>query len=1149
MGKETFGKTWWGSQWLEALTEIDYSNRIPRGKSYARTGKVSKIKINRGQIQATVQGSRPRPYSVTLEMGPFPKTTINKFINQILKYPTIVSKLLNGKMDPLLLDIADDLGLQLFPEKSDDMGMHCSCPDWAVPCKHIAAVIYRVCSDIDNNPFVLFEFRDVDLVGLLKKKKINVFEDYNKQIPSLTKFIKGQTKKAKAKASERPIQDFSQLENRTQQLLKLLQNEPVFSLSGNFKTTYSKLLLKIGREAKQLLTDQSMWEYKFDEKIESIVTDSQFSIAWSGDNLNFSPVTLATIMNMSPQLLERYHPSIGHHQELFRLAAHCVHKGLATPKILEQNKKYRIIWMPAILDKKLKSIIASLSPDFGVWLDAKGKTKGNQTLTLGLAITHIINTLYSNIKSDRLIEMFFGGRWTTFNGLSEASIPASIMRWLQLYYFDLGDHYPVLEIDDKKQDEFALNITIGHKGQKLKAPQKFADFIKEEKDLIKLYDFFKDLDLLSTYIEKVGDYINSKGKAPIIYNNQTFPHFLFEISPVMDLLDIKIVLPKALKYLIRPRPSISVSKTSSMSSGLLGLAGLLEFDWAVSLGDNLVSYQEFKNIIKNATGLIRHKGTYIYLNESELLKLQKQLENPKDLSSMEVLRTALAENYQGAPIQLSAQAKKMLKELTNIKLIPPPKRLEATFRPYQHSGYSWLVKNAKLGIGSIIADDMGLGKTIQVIGFIAHLVEQKMLGKKKCIIIVPTSLIPNWEAEFLKFAKHIDLFTFYGPKRDPKAIQDHSIILTTYGIIRSSIHSLKKYKWAVSIIDESQNIKNPTAQQTKAVKSLKTDHRIAMSGTPVENRLMDYWSVMDYANKGLLGNKTNFAKAYEKPIAKEHNKQVLQQFTNITAPFILRRLKTDKSIISDLPDKIMLDSYAELVPAQAALYQKVVDEAIQLISEAPTDNNKALFKRQGLVLQMILSLKQICNHPSQWLKDGKTDPALSGKSTLLLEKIEEILDAGEKLLIFTQYKEMGDILQHFLAEQTGITPLWLHGGVSMAKRKKMVQEFQEMPHKKIFILSLKAGGTGLNLTAANHVIHYDLWWNPAVEAQATDRAFRIGQTKNVMVHRFITKNTFEEKINDLINSKKELADLTVNTGEKWIGQLSNQELAELFRIS
>ncbi|MEE9373781.1 MAG: DEAD/DEAH box helicase [Saprospiraceae bacterium] len=1150
MARETFGKTWWGEQWLKALTNIDYSNRIPRGLSYARTGKVSEIKLADGKIISFVKGSRPSPYKVELKMEQFGKKKMESLLDKIIEYPTIVSRLLNGKMDPLLLEVANRTGLYLFPRESKDMEMKCSCPDWAVPCKYIAAVVYKVCSDIDNNPFVLFDFRGSDLRSLLLKRDIDVYAIHNRSVTIYDDFLNENLAIINNESKVEKTIDLSRLRNRLEEICGLLEDDPAFFTFGNFKSKYISHLSKIGKKAEKILADKLILSDVLEEFPEVISGDNKKSITWNGEIIEVEDgFNLSGIWSLENEQLENCHPCFSHFSILLRLALHCIGKCLITPKFVEKEDHFIVMWMPALLDDVLTNIVENIEPKYG-FLFNNGQKVASVYLSLGFTITHLVRA-FSDIdeRSEYLEKLFFSNQKTVFDGLSESSVASSIAHWLQLFYFDLGDFYPVLKINEIALCQFGIEIMVGNKRSALAAPQKFSDFVKTTKHKNELFDFFKDLDLLSIYMSEVGAYINSRGVKPMIFDEISLPKFLFDINPIMSLLGIKVVLPKSLKKLIKPRPSIKVSSSGSQSSGVLGLAGLLNFDWRISMGEEIVSYSEFKKIVKSAGRLVKYKGTYVFIDDHDMMKLEKLLSSPNKYSNIDILRIVLSNELNGAPIEINEEAKNLINELTNYKTIDPPKILDAELRPYQLRGYSWLVKNMRIGVGSIIADDMGLGKTVQVISLLCYLKEHQVLQKQKAIVIVPTSLIPNWEAEMVKFAPDIETFAYYGPLRSLKEIASKEVILTTYGIVRSDIEILKKYKWAISIIDESQNIKNPNAGQTKAIKSLKAKHCIAMSGTPVENRLMDYWSVMDYANKGLLGNKTFFKKEYDIPIAKDGNEKVLDRFKKVTGPFLLRRMKTDKSIISDLPDKIVQDRYAPLTIEQAALYQKIVDEGMELIKSTDVSDHQGLFKKQGLVLQLILALKQVCNHPAQWLKNEAIAPVLSGKSELLMDTLESIIDGGEKVLIFTQFKSMGDIMEAQIFQRFGITPLWLHGGASMTKRKGMVKYFQEQPHKKVMILSIKAGGTGLNLTAANHVIHYDLWWNPAVEAQATDRAFRIGQRRNVFVHRFITQNTFEEKINALIDSKKELADLTVKSGEKWIGELSNKEIDSLFKLN
>jgi SNF2 family DNA or RNA helicase len=530
------------------------------------------------------------------------------------------------------------------------------------------------------------------------------------------------------------------------------------------------------------------------------------------------------------------------------------------------------------------------------------------------------------------------------------------------------------------------------------------------------------------------------------------------------------------------------------------------------------------------------------IQNSELEKLYKNLQHPPSLSGTDLLKIALSSEYDNAKAFLNDDVIEAIRDLLNADKADIPDSLNASLRPYQVTGYEWLYKNSKLGFGSLMADDMGLGKTIQVITTLLKFKQEGFFVKKQSLVVVPTTLLTNWVNEIERFAPELSVSVYHGTKREiPKEKVD--IILTTYGTVRNDIEKLKKLNLHTLIIDEAQNIKNPDTEQTKVVKQLKAEIKIAMSGTPVENRLSEYWSIFDFVNKGYLGSLKKFNDEYVIPIKQYNDAHKLEKFKKITQPFIMRRLKSDKSIIQDLPDKIENNQYCSLSKEQASLYQKTVDNTMKEVMDSEG------IARRGLVLKLMTSLKQICNHPNHYLKKSNPDPNISGKMMLLNNIIENILESNEKTLIFTQYKEMGDLLVESIQNQFKIDTLFLYGGISRSKRDEMVKIFQESRGHKIFILSLKAGGTGLNLTAASNVVHYDLWWNPAVEAQATDRAYRIGQKSNVMVYRLLTKGTLEEKIDLMLNSKKELANLAVSSGEQWIGDLSDNELKDLVKLS
>jgi SNF2 family DNA or RNA helicase/uncharacterized Zn finger protein len=1145
MAREKFGNTWWGQQWLLALTKIDYSNRIPRGQRYARNGSVQSIKFFEAAANATVAGSRPRPYNVKLSMGEISNSQMSDILAAAKNYPTVIVKLLNGKMDTKLIEIMQEVGLKLFPKEAKDMLMSCSCPDWAVPCKHIAAVLYVICREIDNDPFSLFKFRGIDLQAELAKNDLHIHKISDAKIPTLKEFYKKYKYKSSKKETIFSL-DLTLLKNRLSQLGKLLSDQPAFYPTGEFKLKYLTILKKKGGKLSPVLNGtKELRTILSDENKNQLSYGNSCSLSIINNQLEIEGASLSELWELDPKSLSLHHISVKKIASLLKISLHLITNGLVTPKLFEDKGSYSILWTPCLLDDTTAIMMETIEGEVPVL--HKRKTLNTYMATCFL-LTHLISKIeVTGDQNDPYLELFFIHKSIVFENPFEAAYPGAIYQWLRLYNLDLGNYFPVLKVEEKSSKKFEVHIEIGDSNKPLDTPVAFNNFVKNTDNNTALFDVYKDLDLLSSYIRYIDNYINTKGEKAIVYNDQTIVEFLFDVKPILFLLNIKVALPKSLKNILKPKVSAMVERSSSNeSTGLLSLGDMLQFDWKISVGKDFLDDKHFNKLIKSAGKLIRFKSAYIYADEEDLNRLEKQIQKHVDIRNIDKLRIILSEEYEGTPIHISKEVKALIHQLTDTDLLSVPVDIKAKLRPYQHRGYSWLVKNSMIGVGSIIADDMGLGKTLQVISWISHVVEQKKLGEKKILIIVPTSLVPNWESEFEKFAPYISVYTHYGPQRKINKIGAEDVILTTYGVVRSDVTKLNKLKWAATIIDEAQNIKNPTSKQTKAVKSIKADHYIAMSGTPVENGLMDYWSIMDYTNKGLLYNKTQFKKQFVTPIVKYSDQKVLERFGKITAPFLLRRMKTDKTIISDLPDKIVQDILVPLSLEQSALYQKVIDEAMELIGKVDTSDSKGLFKRQGLVLQMILALKQICNHPAQWLKDGNKDIALSGKLIQLIERLETIFSTGDKVIIFTQFKEMGDILYEAIYNTYQIKALWLHGGVTMAKRKVMVQEFQNEVHQKVMILSLKAGGTGLNLTSANHVIHYDLWWNPAVEAQATDRAFRIGQKKNVFVHRMITQNTFEEKINELILSKMKLANMTVSSGESWIGKLSDAELAETF---
>ena len=485
--------------------------------------------------------------------------------------------------------------------------------------------------------------------------------------------------------------------------------------------------------------------------------------------------------------------------------------------------------------------------------------------------------------------------------------------------------------------------------------------------------------------------------------------------------------------------------------------------------------------------------------------------------------------------------KKFKKLISETKIYNPPDTLTGELRPYQKIGYSWLIQNIRYHFGCILADDMGLGKTIQVLAAILFYKERNKLENRPSLIIVPPTLISNWENEIKKFTPELSYYIYHGSNRT-YPLEEYDIILTSYGVVRLDLDLFLDETWLLCVIDEAQNIKNPNTEQTKAIKSVNATTKIALTGTPIENKLMDYWSIFDFVHKGYLSTKDDFKRQFVMPIEKLEDEETLHELRTIAKPFVLRRLKTDDDIKKELPEKFINDIYCTLSKKQVKLYNAILEEIFFDI-----ENSKGI-QRKGIILKILTALKQTCNHPAQFLAIKNPKISESGKMELLVNILENILDNDEKVIIFTQYVEMGKLIQQLISKKFKQEVLFLHGSQTREEKTRIIDTFQEDENYKIFVATLKTGGTGLNLTAAQNVIHYDLWWNPAVENQATDRVHRIGQENDVMVYRFITKGTLEETIDAISKHKKDLAAKSISNDETFLTEMTNEELKKVLKL-
>jgi len=589
----------------------------------------------------------------------------------------------------------------------------------------------------------------------------------------------------------------------------------------------------------------------------------------------------------------------------------------------------------------------------------------------------------------------------------------------------------------------------------------------------------------------------------------------------------------------------------------VGLDAIMDFSPLLKVGDQVIGENELRAFLDMAEGLVRYKGKWVEIDKDKLGEALKAFEKVKGLSEGgalslgEAMRLELnMEKLLEIPadaVDVSVSNGQWLKAVRGIMDGSSPMErvgtvptFRAVLRDYQEKGYQWLCQMYKLGFGACLADDMGLGKTVQVIAFLEHL---RSGNGGRVLLILPASLIGNWQREIERFAPGMPFQVLH--KSDLKGSEtiqireNNFLYITTYGMARR-LESLKGERWDCLILDEAQAIKNPGTKQTKAIKEIQAGMRIAMTGTPIENRLGDLWSLFDFLNQGLLGNSKEFSR-FAKGLS--DNAIGYAKLRRTIQPFILRRLKTDKSIIRDLPEKIEINEYTRLSQKQVALYKKLLKQIEDKLSSAEG------IERKGLVLSSIMKFKQICNHPDHYMGREDFKPGLSGKFEQLGEICETIREKRERVIVFTQFREMTEPISDFLKEIFLKEGFVLHGGTPVKRRDEMVKQFNGDKYVPYMVLSLKAGGVGLNLASANHVIHFDRWWNPAVENQATDRAFRIGQTKNVMVHKFISKGTIEEKIDAMIGEKQKLSgDILGASGEKWITEYDNDELMEILSL-
>lgn len=698
-------------------------------------------------------------------------------------------------------------------------------------------------------------------------------------------------------------------------------------------------------------------------------------------------------------------------------------------------------------------------------------------------------------------------------------------------------------------------------------------------------------------------------------NNETAWRFLTTESNRLLQAGWLVLLPAWWEAARRKKPKlrakVSEDKEKRDGKSFFGLDALIDFDWRVSIGDTDLSEEEFLELAARNERLVLFRGQWIALDPELLEQIRRAMngiDKRRGLSFQDVLQLHLMRQHRAAQVaeeeaveeestrvELEVELNEHLTSLiekinqqVDLPLTPIPAGLQAQLRPYQHEGYSWLSFLRKFGLGACLADDMGLGKTVQLITYLLHIKEhaeiaihqlaeqfhqteemqqmhQETIFSPTSLVICPTSVLGNWQKEISRFAPSLTVALHYGSKRRSGAefqqLIDHAdVILTSYATASLDQELLQSYTWATICLDEAQNIKNAQTRQSQTVRSLSAMHRVALTGTPIENRLAELWSIYDFITPGYLGTAKGFQERFSNAIEKDHDEERTLHLQRLVKPFMLRRTKKDPNIQLNLPEKNEMKTYIHLTAEQGVLYDQAVNSLMQQM------NNLDGIKRKGAILSALTQLKQLCDHPILVTKEALPEPekgkrfnteawvSRSAKLERLLAMVKELREEGEQCLIFTQYIGMGQLMQKILEEELQENVLYLNGSTSKTARDRMIEQFQapavegDSTKPSVFILSLKAGGVGLNLTAANHVFHVDRWWNPAVENQATDRAYRMGQTRDVQVHKFISLGTLEERIDEMLESKQQLSDNVISNSEGWITELSNDALKDLFAL-
>ena len=1162
--KKISASSWWAREWLSLAGDID-EEKHRAAKAYVNLAKVLGVDYRESRVLARILGPEKKYLRIELGFEPFSEDEL-KIIEEILRSSSLIrAELALGKLPGLLNEELADQNINLIPASLDELKTRCTCVDAMNFCEHKAALLYFVTEQIDKDPLLYLKLRGIP------DSLIALEDDFTERtLSKLIEKLAADEGDTSSLLTEQFFKDYNQPLNNLKfdykSWLRLLSDSPSFSENFNFKQFIEALYTELSVKVDSLYQPRKRPKRKTAAYAlaEDIFIELNLKASSYEDLFNFSIEIEDLLFNYSlNQDLNLLSARLAFTLLLLQTAVLVIKEGLYSAELLfNRRKAFQVRYVPlfsnASLSERLK-ILKNLYPENLIKsanLTSLEQPQDNflEAINLNELLSFLVTKLIKNLNlklrnfppSDLKYSFL---SYTEFELDNAEAIAASrnLNSWLAKLQIQSYVLKPLLRLEEASEEGCHLYVDLIDNDNSPESIMSLRSIIddkaKQNLAFTVLPKIYLQLNLIQEYVPDIKQIIATEAKAAPVLNMEKISEILVSSKKILNILGVNVILPKSLEKILRPRLIVNLKTDRYIARETFSIEDISEFSYEIALGDQHLGMDEFKALVKNASGLVRFKQEYIMLAPDEVSAMLEKASEPlpKINSELDALHYLLSEKVNDVKLSLTDNLENLVKSITRpSEDVDLPKNLKAELRPYQERGFKWLYANYKNAFGSCLADDMGLGKTLQVISLLLK-IHRESKTRKASLVICPTSLIGNWFKETMKFAPDLRVSIYHGNKRTLD-LTDKDLVITSYGLLRREITEFTKHEWNILVIDEAQNIKNHQAQQTRAIKMLKAENYVAMSGTPVENSLSELWSIFDFINPSYLRSLKEFTINYAIPIEKYRDAEKISQLKKVISPFLLRRLKTDSSIIQDLPEKIIKDQFVYLTKEQTTLYQSVLDTAMARIESSEG------IERKGQIFKLITSLKQLCNHPSNFTKEKNSDVNLSGKALKLLDILNDVLLNKEKALIFTQYHEMGEILQALIKAELGLDAAFYHGSLSLKDKDAMVEDFQNNFSRKIMIISLKAGGTGLNLTAANHVIHYDLWWNPAVENQATDRVFRIGQKKNVMVHRLINIGTFEEKINDLLKAKKELADLSVSASEQWITEMSNDELKAVFSL-